>query len=150
MLVKVSQRQNPKINQEVIIGTHQDSTSGLPPQKVCAVPIQKRSGKISDRVFPMCDCPNFNSHNCLECFPMISNTTLLGDTIAATLAALPRLPPLLLPSWLTIPPWLGCWLFSCCIARLVKDGGEQEMCGSECRKCIVGEGDMDKLSSNVG
>ena len=89
-------------------------------------------------------------HNCLDCFAMTSNTTLLGDTIAATLAALPRLPPLLLPSWLTIPPWLGCWLFSCCITRLVKDGGEQEMCGSECRKCIVGEGDMDKLSSNVG
>ena len=81
---------------------------------------------------------------------MISNTTLLGDTIAATLAALPRLPPLLLPSWLTIPPWLGCWLFSCCITRLVKDGGEQKICGSEYRKCRVGEGDMDKLSSNVG
>ena len=80
---------------------------------------------------------------------MISITTLLGDTIAATLAALPRLPPLLLPSWLTIPPWLG-WLSSCCITRLFKDGGEQEMCGSECRKCRVEEGDMDKLSSNVG
>ena len=75
---------------------------------------------------------------------MISITTLLGDTIAATLAALPRLPPLLLPSWLTIPPWLGCWLFSCCITRLVKDGGEQEMCGSEYSKCRVGEGDMEK------
>ena len=76
-------------------------------------------------------------------FATVSITTLLGDTTAATLAALPRLPPLLLPSWLTIPPWLG-WLSSCCITRLFTDGSEQEMCGSEYRKCRVGEGDMDK------
>ena len=84
--------------------------------------------------FAIDDCPNFNS---LECLAMISNTTLLGDTIAATLASLPRLPPLLLPSWLTIPPWLG-WLSSCCITRLFKDGGDQEIC--EYRKCRVGIG----------
>lgn len=63
---------------------------------------------------------------CVRCSPGLnlwaSSTkslcrTLLGDTIAATLAALPRLPPLLLPSLLTVPPWLG-WLSSCCITRL--------------------------------
>ena len=133
-------------NREVIVGTHQDSTSGLLPQKVCAVPVQENHYTETSQYTTV---PILLGHNCLECFAVISITTLLGDTTAAMLAALPRLPPLLLPSMLMVPPWIG-WLSRCCIPRLFKDGGDQEICGGEYRKCrvgikgSVGEGDMEK------